>query len=296
MPCTPLLLGVRRMTVIRMRGSELLFGTMKIRIEEPDDPRISVYLGLRDHEARQMRELPGGDMAGFFIAEGDLVIERALDHGYELRSLLVPESPNRALPAGVSDDADVFVASTSVLTVITGRPKLRDTLSCFFRPTVLPVAEMLTSLRTIAVLENVNNPTNLGVIIRNAAGLGIDAVLLDPRSTDPLYRRAIRASMGQVFAIPHARLETFPAGLGVLHDHGFTTVALTPSGDVELREVKRTAKVAILLGAEGPGLTEGTLQAASVKARITMAREVDSLNVANAGAIAFHHFSELGIP
>ncbi len=274
-----------------MRDPALLFGMVKISIDKPDDPRISVYLGLRDHIARQLRELPGGDMAGFFIAEGDLVIERALEHGYELRSLLVPETRDRALPAGVSDDVDVFLASESVLSEITGRPKLRDTLSCFVRPTPPPVGELLAGIRTIAVLENVNNPTNLGVIIRNAAGLGIDAVLLDTRSTDPLYRRAIRASMGQVFAIPHARLEPFPSGLEVLHDHGFTTVALSPVGDRELRDIDPPEKAAILLGAEGPGLTDTTLRAASIRAKITMAREVDSLNVANAGAIAFHHFA-----
>lgn len=233
-------------------------------------------------------------MAAFFIAEGDLVIERAIDHGYEIRSLLVPDSRTRPLPRGVNEDTDVFLASTSVLTEITGRPKLRDTLSCFVRPQVRPVADLLTTLRTIAVLENVNNPTNLGVTIRNAAGLGIDAVLLDPRSTDPLYRRAIRASMGQVFAIPHARLDAFPNGLDVLHDHGFTTVALTPAGERELRDIEPTEKVAIVLGAEGPGLMPSTLNAATMRARITMARDVDSLNVANAGAIAFHHFATPG--
>ncbi len=274
-----------------MRDPAVLFGMVKISIDKPDDPRISVYLGLRDHIARQLRELPGGDMAGFFIAEGDLVIERALEHGYELRSLLVPESRCRALPAGVSDDVDVFLASEAVLSEITGRPKLRDTLSCFVRPTLLPVGELLAGIRTVAVLENVNNPTNLGVIIRNAAGLGIDAVLLDTRSTDPLYRRAIRASMGQVFALSHARLDSFPGGLEVLHEHGFTTVALSPAGDRELRDIDPPEKVAILLGAEGPGLTDATLHAASMRAKITMAREVDSLNVANAGAIAFHHFA-----
>lgn len=264
---------------------------MRIRIDDPADPRISVFLGLRDHEARQMRELPGGDMAAFFIAEGDLVIERAIDHGYELCSLLIPDSRTRPLPDGVSEDIDVFLATPTVLNEITGRPKLRDTLSCFVRPDVRPVADLLASSRTIAVLENVNNPTNLGVIIRNAAGLGIDAVLLDPRSTDPLYRRAIRASMGQVFAIPHARLDPFPDGLDVLHDHGFTTVALTPAGERELRDIDPLDKVAIVLGAEGPGLMPATLDAATVRARITMARDVDSLNVANAGAIAFHHFA-----
>ena len=273
-----------------MHDIAVLFGTVQISIEQPDDPRIEVYLGLRDHHARQVRELPGGDMAAFFIAEGDLVIERALAHGYELESLLIPNTRTRPLPEGISDKVDVFRASARVLNEITGRPKLRDTLSCFVRREVSPVAELLDSARFVAVLENVNNPTNLGVIIRNAAGLGVDAVLVDPRSTDPLYRRAIRASMGQVFAIPHARLDPFPGGLDIVHDHGFTTVALSPSGECELRDIEPTNKVAIVLGAEGPGLMPATLDATTIRARITMARGVDSLNVANAGAIAFHHF------
>lgn len=267
----------------------LTFGVVRIPIERPDDERISVYLGLRDHVARQRRELPGGDMAGSFIAEGDLVIERAIEHGFILQSILIGERRTKALPPLVGH-ADVFVANDAVLTEITGRPNLRDTLSCFLRPEPAPLDRILGGGRTFAVLENVNNPNNLGVIIRNAAGLGIDAVLLDPTCGDPLYRRAIRASMGQVFAIPHARLDSFPEGLDQLHERGITTVALTPGGEVELRAIDRPDKVAVLLGAEGPGLTESTLAAASVRARITMTRSVDSLNVANAAAIAFHHF------
>jgi tRNA G18 (ribose-2'-O)-methylase SpoU len=260
-------------------------------IDDPNDPRIGVFLGLRDHAARQKRELPGGDMASFFIAEGDLVIERAVHHGYRLRSVLIAARRTKPLPPEVGA-SEVFEASNDVLTEITGRPELRDPLACFDRPEESGVDELLTNHRTFAVLENVNNPNNLGVIMRNAAGLGIDAVLLDPTCGDPLYRRAVRASMGQVFAIPHARIDAFPEGLDLLHDRGITTVALSPSGEVDLRELERPAKVAILLGAEGPGLTDATLSAANVRARIDMAREVDSLNVANAAAIAFFHLTE----
>lgn len=266
---------------------------VQTRIDTPKDPRIAVYLGLRDQVARQRREQAGGDMAGYFIAEGDLVIERALTNGHELHSILVPESRNRPLPIGVTDDVDVFLANDLVLNEITGRPKLRDTLSCFVRPAPARVAEILESATTLAVLENINNPNNLGVIIRNAAGLGIDAVLLDPRCGDPLYRRAIRASMGQVFSIPHARIDHLPSGLDLLHQEGFHTIALTPSGVTELRDIPAIGegrKIAVLLGAEGPGLDSQTLSAASSRARISMANDVDSLNVANAAAIAFWHF------
>lgn len=265
---------------------------MKVPIEQPDDARIAVFLGLRDQVARQRRELPGGDMAGFFIAEGDLVIERALEHGFVLQSILIGERRTKPLPGLIDERTDIFVASDAVLTEITGRPNLRDTLSCFIRPEPAPLDQLLDEGRTFAVLENVNNPNNLGVIIRNAAGLGLDAVLLDPRCSDPLYRRAIRASMGQVFAIPHARLDHLPDGLDELHQRGIATVALTPGAEVDLREVDRPERVAVLLGAEGPGLTEPVLAAASVRARISMARSVDSLNVANAAAIAFHHFGK----
>jgi tRNA G18 (ribose-2'-O)-methylase SpoU len=260
-------------------------------IDDPNDPRIAVFLGLRDQAARQKRELPGGDMASFFIAEGDLVIERAVRNGYRLRSVLIAARRSKPLPPE-AESAEVFEANDAVLTEITGRPELRDPLACFDRPEESVVDELLAKHRTFAVLENVNNPNNLGVIMRNAAGLGVDAVLLDPTCGDPLYRRAVRSSMGQVFTIPHARIGALPEGLDLLHRHGITTVALTPSGDADLRELERPAKVAILLGAEGPGLTAATMAAASVRARIAMSRDIDSLNVANAAAIAFHHLAE----
>lgn len=264
---------------------------MRHLIDRPDDPRIGVFLGLRDHVARQKRELPGGDMSGSFIAEGDLVIDRALANGYRLQSVLISSTRTKPLPSAVGDEIDVFLANDVVLTEITGRPELRDPLSCFARPSPLEVSDLLVKYQSFAVLENVNNPNNLGVIMRNAAGLGIDAVLLDPRCGDPLYRRAIRASMGQVFALPHSRLDHFPEGLTPLHDAGVTTVALTPSGEVDLRDVALPSKVAILLGAEGPGLSKETMHAATLRARIPMSRHVDSLNVAAAAAIAFHHFA-----
>ena len=261
---------------------------MQIAIEEPDDPRIEPFLGLRDQETRKQRERPDGDLASVFMAEGDLVIERAITNGYQLRSVLIAGRRTKPLPDAVGN-ADIYLASDAVLTKVTGRAELRDPIACFTRPPLPDLAQLLAAHSTFAVLENVNNPNNLGVIMRNAAALGIDAVLLDPRCADPLYRRAVRASMGQVFAIPHGRLEAFPGGLDQLHNAGIITVALTPQGETPLREYIPSERVAIMLGAEGPGLTDAAMKAAQHCVRIPMANSVDSLNVANAAAIAFHH-------
>lgn len=232
-------------------------------------------------------------MARYFIAEGDLVIERAIEHGHVLESLLIAATRTKPLPAVIPDSV-VLRGDSDVLTEVTGRPELRDPIGCFVRPPLPHATEVLDGLpktATIAVLENVNNPNNLGVIMRNAAALGVDAVLLDPTCGDPLYRRAVRSSMGQVFALPHAQLGALPDDLEVLHDAGFETLALTPAGSAELRDVARPDRVAVLLGAEGPGLTNDTIDSATHQVRISMTRSVDSLNIANAAAIAFHHLA-----
>lgn len=258
-------------------------------VDDLEDDRIAVFIGLRDHVARQERERPGGDRAGSFIVEGDLVIERALAAGHELECILVAASRSKPLPDSVPDGITVFHASDRVLTGITGRPELRDPLACFRRPALPALDPVLAEASVVAVLEGINNPNNLGVLMRNAAGLGVDAVLLDPTCGDPLYRRAVRASMGQGFAVPHTRLDRLPGGLARLHDAGFTTVALAPSADLALTELAWRLPVAFVFGAEGPGLTAATVAASDHVVRIDMARDVDSLNVASAAAIVFHH-------
>lgn len=262
-------------------------------VEDPEDPRIAVFLGLRNHAERQRRELPGGDHADTFVCEGDLVIERALAAGHTLRSVLVSARRTKPLPP-LPASASVFSGNDTVLETVTGRPELRDPLACFDRPPTRSVDDLLKRASLVAVLEGLNNPNNLGVIMRNAAGLGVDAVLLDSTCGDPLYRRAIRASMGQVFTVPFARLDTTAAILSTLHTRGFTSVALTPAGDQRLHDFASSTPVAVLLGAEGPGLTDATIAAATDRVRIHMERDVDSLNVANAAAIAFHHLRQRG--
>ena len=262
---------------------------MEIPIDDATDPRVAIFMGLRDQEARKVREQPGGDAHASFIAEGDLVIERALERGQTLLSVLVSARRTKPLPESWAD-ANVFRASEDVLTQVTGRPQLRDPIAQFVRPAPADPLALLDAHSSFAVLEDTNNPNNMGVIMRNAAALGIDAVLLDPSCSDPLYRRAIRASMGQVFSVPHARIGRLPDSLATLHSRNILTIALTPSGDTELADVKidNGQKVAVILGAEGPGLRRETIDAANVRARITMSNDVDSLNVANAAAIAFY--------
>ncbi len=262
---------------------------VSIYIDDPDDERISIFLGLRDQRARKLREQPGGDAHGFFIAEGDLVIERALEHGYNLRSVLVGSRRNKPIPSSWSS-ADVLIGSDAVLAEVTGRPELRDPIGSFERPVPRSADSIISTAHRLAILENVNNPNNMGVIMRNAAALGIDGVLLDPTCSDPLYRRAIRSSMGQVFAVPHARVGPLNEVFSQLASEGFMTVALTPRGTEELTDLAlgSTGKVAVALGAEGPGLSAEAISAATTSARISMSNDVDSLNVANAAAIAFY--------
>lgn len=262
---------------------------MDIPINDASDPRVAIFLGLRDHAARQRRERPGGDAHGSFIAEGDLVIERAVEHGFRLRSVLIGARRTKAAPASWRTAA-VYRAGDDLLTEITGRPELRDPIAQFDRPEEIDFQTLVRSSSRFAVLENINNANNMGVIMRNAAALGIDAVLLDPTCSDPLYRRAIRASMGQVFAVRNARIPPLDQSLEMLHDQNVLTVALTPSGSTNLADVMvdPDRKVAVLLGAEGPGLSNSALAGARVQAHIAMSNDVDSLNVANAAAIAFY--------
>ncbi len=229
--------------------------------------------------------------------------ERAIRAGYELRAVLVDATRTDPLPPGVAAGVDagipVYAAAPAVLQRITGLGVHRGLLACFERRPPPPAAEVLAAARRVVVLERVSNPTNLGVILRSAAGLGMDAVLLDPTCSDPLYRRTSRVAMGEGYGFPWAWIPRLPGGLDVLRAQGFRLVALTPDdGAVPLDELafdgaddrgvdRREERVALLFGAEGPGLSPGTLAAADVRAGIPMRGGVDSLNVGVAAGIAF---------
>lgn len=254
-------------------------------ITDSDDPRIADYRALTDLELRIRWEPPNG----LFIAEGELVLRRALRAGYAPRSFLVD-----AKRVGQLDDlpgeAPVYAATQDVLERATGFHVHRGVLASFHRLPLNEVADVIATARRLAILEDVNNHTNIGAVFRGAAALGIDAVLLSPSCADPLYRRSVRVSMGEVFAVPYARLEPWPDGLRKVRDAGFTVLALTPAADaVPLQRLgtEHRTRAALLLGAEGPGLSQQALAAGDVRVCMPMRRGVDSLNVAAAAAVAF---------
>ncbi|WP_027347071.1 TrmH family RNA methyltransferase [Hamadaea tsunoensis] len=248
------------------------------------DERIADYRALTDVELRTRWEPPHG----LFIAEGELVLRRALAAGYVPRSFLV-EAKRTAQIADLAGLAPVYAGDADVLEEITGFHVHRGVLASFHRKPLPAPAEVLAAARRVVILEDINNHTNIGAIFRGVAGLGMDAVLLSPTCADPLYRRSVRVSMGEVFAIPYAFLADWPAGLDDVRKAGFTVLALTPSADavpMNLLDAARRERPALLMGAEGPGLSRHALAASDIRVRIPMRRGVDSLNVAAATAVA----------
>ncbi|MEV4483339.1 RNA methyltransferase [Micromonospora coxensis] len=257
-----------------------------LEITDPDDERIADYRALTDVELRTRWEPPHG----LFIAEGELVLRRALRAGYPARSYLIDAKRTDQLADLDTGDAPVYAATPDVLERATGFHVHRGVLASFRRKPLPTAAELLATARRVVILENVNNHTNLGAVFRGAAALGIDAVLLSPSCADPLYRRSVRVSMGEVFAMPYATLERWPAGLDQVREAGFTVLAMTPAPDavpIQRLTPAQRERAALLLGAEGPGLTEAAQSASDVRVVIPMRRGVDSLNVAAAAAVAF---------
>ncbi len=261
------------------------------RLTDPADPRLRDFTELRDVELRTAREAE----EGLFIAEGEKTIRRALAAGYEPRAFLLTE----AWLASIDDliaatDAPVYVVPDDVLDATTGYPVHRGALASFHRRPLPSLDEVLDGARRVAVLEDVSDHTNLGAIFRSAAALGVDAVVLTPRAADPLYRRAIRTSMGAVFSIPWTRVPWFE-GPDLLRDAGLTLLALTPAPDaVDLRDVDAGAleRAALAIGNEGDGLSERWLRAADLRVRIPMREGIDSLNAAAAAAVAFYALAD----
>lgn len=188
-----------------------------------------------------------------------------------------------------------FRATAEVMAEIVGFHLNRGVLAVSRRPPVLTVPEVLESARTVAILEGVNDHENIGSIFRNAAGLGVDAVLFGQGCADPLYRRCVRVSMGHALLVPFARFDDWPRGLDLVRERDFRLVSLTPDpAAVTLAEAVTAEKVGFLVGAEGPGLTASAMAATDVKARIPMSRGTDSLNVATAAAVAFYERARSG--
>ena len=288
------------------------------RIDDPRDPRLDDFRNLNASDKKSGEQL--------IIAEGTLVVPRLLASPYPTRAVVGFPGKLRAIEESLSssfsgDDApfSVFEVSREVLKEVAGFDMHRGLVASADRlleSEELSVEALLDQLEAtegtevtevtectegasgvIAVLEGVGDHENIGSIFRNAAGLGVDAVLFGAATADPLYRRSVRVSMGHVLRLPWARFPgtttTWQRDLQLLQSRGYEVVALTPSGNTTLREATEAArergkKVAVMVGAEGPGLTEHAMRAADVRAAIPMARGTDSLNVATAAAIAFY--------
>ena len=268
---------------------ELSDPTNVLDVDDPADPRLDDFRDLNSIDRRP--DLPTGK--GLVIAEGVLVVQRMLASRFRPRALLGTGRRLDELAADLRDvDAPFYRASAEVMAEVVGFHLNRGVLAAAPRPPELTVAEVLDGARTVAVLEGVNDHENLGSIFRNAAGLDVDGVVFGTGCADPLYRRAVRVSMGHALLVPYAWAGNWPAELEVLRDNGFRLLAMTPdpSGRSLAEALAELAgvKVAMLVGAEGPGLTERAMRSSDVRVRIPMSRGTDSLNVATAAALAFY--------
>jgi tRNA G18 (ribose-2'-O)-methylase SpoU len=260
-----------------------------VTVGDADDPRLADYVGLTDVHLRRSLEAAHG----LFMAEGEKVIRRAISAGYPVRSLLVTDGRLAQLgPAGLASlcldgRAPVYVVPAAVAESLTGYRVHRGVLASMQRRPLPSLAGVLGPARRIVVLEDIVDHENVGAIFRCAAGLGFDAAVLAPRCADPLYRRSVKVSMGSVFAVPYARMTDWRSGLGEVRAAGFRLLALTPAADARpIGEIACPARLALLLGTEGGGLSSRWLAAADLAVRIPMHGGVDSLNVASAAAIA----------
>ena len=267
-----------------------------IEIQDFSSPALDVYARLTENQL-----LNRADPAhALFIAESPLVIGRALDAGCEAVSFLMErqhtQGKGREILARCRQDIPVYTADESVLTQLTGFHLTRGMLCAMRRPALPTVSDVCRGARRIAVLENVMNPTNIGAIFRSAAALGMDAVLLTHAGSDPLYRRASRVSMGNVFLVPWTYLPEEGGWVQLLRSLGFRTVAMALRDDsLRLDDPRLSAepRLAIVMGTEGDGLASSTIAGCDYTVKIPMYHGVDSLNVAAASAVAFY---ALGLP
>lgn len=259
---------------------------MRVATVTADDRRVADYRDLTDMGWRTVHE----PRAGLFLAEGEKVIQRAVAAGCRPRSALMTAKWLPGLESSLAPfDIDVLVAEEDVLRAVVGFRLHRGALAAFERPQRPSLAQVIGAARTLVVLEDLVDHTNVGLIFRTAAALGVDAAVLSPRCADPLYRRAVKTSMGAVLTLPWTYAQSWPADLARLQEGGFTLAALTPAPEaVDLTDFSRTAndRVALMLGTEGIGLTPAAMGATDLLLRIPVTSRVDSLNVAAAAAIA----------
>jgi tRNA G18 (ribose-2'-O)-methylase SpoU len=269
-----------------------------IPIDDPGDPRLADFAADDPRRRRAEIERAAAD-AGYVVLEGPVLVRRLAASGRRARAVVVTPAQEAALRDVLGAiDAPVYVAPQPVLEALVGFRFHRGALASAERFSPLGVAALARGARRLAVLEGIADLENLGAIFRNAAAFALDGVLLDPTCADPLYRRALRVAVGHTLTVPFARADRWPEALDELRAAGFVLAALTPAGDVTLADVRRQvasrgaatwrdARVALLLGSEGPGLSAAALARADLRVRIPLAPAVDSLNVAAASALAF---------
>ena len=263
-----------------------------VEITDFEDPALDVYARCTENQLVNRAD----PSQGLFIAESPLVIGRALDAGYVPVSVLMDSRHINGSGRDILDrvgNIPVYAAEDAVLTRLTGFHLTRGMLCAMRRPALPSVEEVCRDAARIAVLENVMNPTNIGAIFRSAAALGVDAVLLTAQGSDPLYRRALRVSMGTIFQVPWT---IFPEGdwQELLHALGFRTVAMALRDDsfhIADERIRSEEKLAIVLGTEGDGLRNDTIARCDYTVKIPMTHGVDSLNVAAASAVAFYQLA-----
>lgn len=265
-----------------------------IKIEDFSDPRLDVFVRLTGAQLRSKLE----PERGVFIAESPTVIEVALDSGCEPLALLTDE---RLINGAVEniikrcEGVPIYSATREVLEQLTGFALTRGALCAMKRPAPKPLSELLSGARTVGVLENIADSTNIGAVFRSAAALGVDAVLITPDCCDPLCRRAVRVSMGTVFRVPwgvigESQADWRERGVELLRSHGFKCAAMalnSNSVNIDDPALMAEEKIAVILGTEGTGLHKNTIDNSDYTVMIPMSNEVDSLNVAAAGVIAF---------
>lgn len=264
---------------------------MIIELDNPDDPKLADYVQLREVNLRRLLE----EEHGLFIAEGDKVIRRAAEAGYEPRSFLLAPRWLDTLADVLEKwpEAPVYLVSEALAEQVTGFHVHRGALASYKRQPPSTLDTLLETVRPdrIAIFDDIVDHTNVGAGFRAAAAMGVDAVLVTPTCADPLYRRSVKVSMGTVFQVPWTRLTSWPGDLAKLKDHGFTTAAFALTDDsITLDELtaRHDEKLALIFGTEGHGLKPHVLAESDLTVRIPMAGGVDSLNVASSAAVAFY--------
>ncbi|MGA1835876.1 RNA methyltransferase [Herbiconiux sp. 11R-BC] len=268
-------------------------GSPVVRIDTLADPRLADYAHATDVALKNARRSEPGRENGLYLAESLLVLQRALRAGHVPRSVLALGTSEReaveTLAVAGHPEVPVFVGPGELLAELTGYLLHRGLIAAMNRPPLPDPAALLERARRVVVIENVVDPTNVGAIFRSAGAIGADAVLVTPRCSDPFYRRAIRVSMGTVLQVPWTRTGEWPELSPLLREHGFHTAALALTPDaVSLRdfETRVPERLALVLGAEGGGLTTEAIAAADTVVQIPMLHGIDSLNVAAASAVA----------